>query len=203
MKFEEAIKELRNGNKIKRIAFNDYISSEDEITLTIDDINATDWQVSRGLKEITLGAYCGIPVKWIVLEENENEMFLLSKYIFEMRRFDKETNNFDKSEIKEFLSEYMKHRFFGINIEEITLLSKDEIKCYLPEPKDRIAYLEPTKYGANTKAVYWLRSPNCYDNNYANCVYYDGDISSNYVNDTNGGVRAAVKIKKRGIKYEN
>ena len=196
MTFEEAIKELKNGNKIKREAFNDYISSEAEIRLTIDDINATDWQVSKELKEITLGAYCGIPIKWIVLEDNENEMFLLSKYILETRRFDKETNNFDKSEIKRFLNEYMKHRFSGINIEEITLLSKDEIKCYLPEAKDRQAYLEPAKYGDKIKRVYWLRSPDYFGSSYAGCVYSDGDIYDYDVYYTNYGVRAAVKIKK-------
>ena len=196
MTFEEAIKGLRNGNKIKREIFNDYISSDDEITLTIDDINATDWQVSKELKEITLGAYCGVPIKWIVLEEDGNEIFLLSKYILEMRRFDKGTNNFDKSEIKRFLNEHMKHRFFGINIEEITLLSKDEIKCYLPEAKDRQAYLEPAKYGDKIKGVYWLRSPDCDYNHFANCVDFGGFIYSSYVDLTYNGVRAAVKIRK-------
>lgn len=196
MTFEEATKELKNGNKIKREVFNDYISSEDKIILTIDDINATDWQVSRRLKEITLGEYCGVPVDWIVLEENGEERLLLSKYILEMRRFDIETNNFDKSEIKEFLSKYMKPRFFGINIEKITLLSKDEIECYLPEAKDRQAYLEPTKYGADTKAVYWLRSPDCNDYYYANYVNCGGGIDYNYVTYTDYGVRAAVEIKK-------
>ena len=199
MTFEEATKELKNGNKIKREVFNDYISSEDRIILTIDDINATDWQVSRRLKEITLGEYCGTPVKWIVLEENGEERLLLSRYILEMRRFDKETNDFDKSEIKEFLNKYMKTRFTGIDIKEITLLSKDEIECYLPKPKDRQACLEPTKYGDKIKAVYWLKQQaNVYPYNVAYIVGGDGGIYDYYydVSVANLGVRAVVKIKK-------
>ena len=194
MKFEKAIEELKNGNKIKREAFNYYISSEDEIRLTIDDINATDWQVSKEPKEITLGSYCGVPVDWIVLEENGEERLLLSKYILEMRRFDKETNDFDKSEIKEFLNKYMKTRFTGIDIKEITLLSKDEIECYLPKPKDRQACFEPTKYGDKIKSVYWLKQQ-AY--NVAYIVGGDGGIYDYYdVSVTNLGVRAVVKIKK-------
>lgn len=146
-------------------------------------------------KKIKLGVYNGTPIEWLVLDETEDKYLLLSKYILELRRFDEDSNDYGESEIKDFLENYMLPRI-GI-FDNLFLLSIEEVEKYLPEEKDRIAFLEPIKYGKDISYWWWLRSPNCDYDDSAYYVYYNGCIySGGGVNSTNYGVRPACWVKK-------
>ncbi len=44
------------------------------------------------------------PIKWRILSKTDNELFLLSEYILDAKRFDAKSNNYENSEIRKWLN---------------------------------------------------------------------------------------------------
>ena len=106
------------------------------------------------------------PIKWIVLKREEKKALLLSEFILEQKRFDKISNNYKNSEIRQWLngdffassfSENEKKQIFCVKVdnsvnstgyevnkcacensdEKIFLLSYKELIGFLPQKQDR------------------------------------------------------------------
>lgn len=151
------------------------------------------------LKDCKIGEVVtdNIGVKWIVIRHDENGTTKLwrKELLPETRRFDKESNNFNGSEIQKFLNaEYIKYVEEGFGkenlcIQEVDLTSLDGLTTYgTCECKIRLGgiddYRNARKQGLfrekNNKA-FWLDTPNSTNAGYGassvRIVSYRGFVS--------------------------
>lgn len=161
----------------------------------------------------SLGTWGETPLEWKVLEVSNAGALLLSvdavdcvKYNPSMRNGD----DWDTCELKTWLTDTFAAGAFAederARIAEVTLLTMDEVKSFLPDSGDRICF--PTKYaveqgtwdarehGFPRFGCSWLtRSLGRAPRNIAG-VYYGGKISEYGWNVDNGslGVRPAIRI---------
>ena len=69
------------------------------------------------------------PIKWRVLQKDSQQAFLLSEYILEAKRFDEDSNNYEKSEIRKWLND----EFYNV------AFTKEERERILPTEIDNSA----------------------------------------------------------------
>ena len=163
------------------------------------------------------------PIEWIILEKySDGTVLLLSKYGLDARRFDAKSNNWKRSEIRQWLNNefyngtfkdeeknaILEYREAG---SKVFLLSVEEAGKYFKNDNDRKACLTPyaKKRGAYTKGFFgglcwwWLRSPGYSPGYFQDCaagVYGGGvDYRGNYVDDDDLAVRVALKINLKNL----
>ena len=171
-------------------------------------------------------------IQWIVLDKKDDKVLLFSKYCLNLREYNASVNRtgvWERSDIREWLNgDFMDSAFtmdemevisyqplinadseqYGTNggektIDQVFLLSENEITQYFPNKEDRRAL--PTAYAkAQTKysligvtgyCVYWLRSPGK-DASYPMAIDYFGNLSGElYLAHNDGaGVRPAIWV---------
>ena len=153
-------------------------------------------------------------IEWIILEENNNEMYLLSNIILDSQDYrHNENNNYELSTIRNWLNSDFYNKAFNQNEKEIitnevSLLSYDEINNYYKEEKPRRAvgsdyakiqglYVSPMSY-----ANYISSTPSTFTNSDVYYIDYDGAIHGEgivikgAINSTEKGIRPVIKIKK-------
>ena len=140
-----------------------------------------------------------LPIEWQVLARENNKMLVISKYGLEARRFDSSSNNWEDSEIRQWLNgEFYNRAFteqekklikgssffenlFGGGVDKVFLLSKEESEKYFANNDARRC--KATDYAKNNGAyvffngcIWWLRSPNSNFSNFVYCVFSAGFI---------------------------
>ena len=159
-------------------------------------------------------------VEWRILEKKaDGTALVISKYGLDARRFDASSNNWERSEIRQWLN----NEFYNATFKDeeknaiienseagskVFLLSKDEAGKYFKNDNDRKACLTPyakgrgayTNANSGGSCWWWLRSPG-YDQNFAANVYPDGDVYSHgyYVYSAYNAVRVALKINLKNL----
>jgi hypothetical protein len=160
------------------------------------------------------------PIEWIILERySDDTALLISKYCLDARRFDSSSNNWEQSEIRQWLNNefwnetfkdeekkaIIKNREAGY---KVFLLSEEEAEKYFKNNNARKAYPTPC---AKARGVYtndnyggscwwWLRFPD--DGQYdAADVDGDGSVDSYGFNVYNDyiAVRVALKINLNNL----
>ena len=133
------------------------------------------------------------PIRWDILDEKDDCVLLISHYVLEMSHFDLNTNNYEKSAIREWLNNTFIRKAF--TKEQKALLIETEVdnslestldkfnKCVCPNTFDKIFLLSKkeankylvssslnatgTAYAKNKRYSetpwWWLRSPNLPD----------------------------------------
>ena len=118
--------------------------------------------------------YEGKKIPFDIVERDGNIFTLVSRDILEFMPFSvKNSNDYDKSDIKKFLQDEFVKRFDTEFINMLTcdgfyLLSEDEVTKFYPEYKDRIKKYWDKPYW------YWLRTPHSDVSYYARDVDTDG-----------------------------
>ena len=154
------------------------------------------------------------PVEWQVLSKENGQMLVISRYCLDAKRFDGSSNNWEKSEIRQWLNgEFYNGSFAAeekaliksFNQDNVFLLSKEEAGKYFANRDARKC--KPTFYAKAKGAIvnndgycwWWLRSSNRSD--YVYSVDYFGYIIDNivcsignYVYIFRGSVRPALWI---------
>lgn len=160
------------------------------------------------------------PIEWRILERySDDTALLISKYCLAARRFDSTSNDWEQSEIRQWLNNefynatfkdedknaIIKNREAGC---KVFLLSVEEANKYFKNNEDRIAYPTPCaivrgayindNYGGS--CWWWLRSPGTFQN-YAAYVDDDGYVDSGGldVDDDSRAVRVALKINLNNL----
>lgn len=169
------------------------------------------------LKDCKIGEVVtdNIGVKWIVIRHDENGTTKLwrKELLPDSHRFDKESNNFNGSEIQKFLNaEYIKYVEEGFGkenlcIQEVDLTSLDGLTTYgTCECKIRLGgiddYRNARKQGLfrekNNKA-FWLDTPDStnegYGTSYVQVVYYGGFVNCLGCNCGGCSVRPFISLK--------
>ena len=148
------------------------------------------------------------PVEWIVLDATEKEYLLLSLRGLDAVAYDHSSNNWDISELRNWLNNEFKKEAFSaaeqkVIAGEISILTIEEVDKYFDGKAD---CLIPTPYAAG-KGIFvsqddgstwwWLRSQGATPN-MAAFVYNDGTVFADgtLVSRNNGAVRPVVRIKK-------
>ena len=133
--------------------------------------------------------------EWNILDEHPDRILVQTKDIVELRRFDKTSSNWEKSEIRSYLNGSFKTNNFsteevGQILGDVFLLDRQEVENYLKTPNSRIALFE------GKRRNWWLRSSG-YHSHRAACVYPDGDVgdAGRNVGFGDGGVRPALWLK--------
>ena len=143
--------------------------------------------------------------EWFVIRIDGERISLLAKNDdFGVSIFDKESNNYQTSEIRRYLNTDVLNKLtengaeiletnipeFGVK-DKVYLLSVSEAKCLPPEVK-------------NTGKWYWLRSSGRYSM-YAAHVGFDGSVNTyqNYVFSESGCVRPAITVKADDLLKSN
>ena len=164
---------------------------------------------------VTMGNWQGEPLEWRVLCEQDDRMYLLSKYVIDGMPFNKEKfqgNEFEFSDIHWWLnSPFLKGAFSPEEQEkiigEITLLSLEEktkyhvggvcgATAYAKTVKNVCnPYVEMLGEGLENAAMWWLRDKAKLVSD-VKIVGYDGTIMNMGVIMPDGGVRPAMWIKK-------
>lgn len=148
------------------------------------------------------------PVEWIVLDTTEKEYVLLSLRGLDAVEYDHSSNNWDISELRNWLNNDFKKEAFSAAEQkvlsgEITILTVEEVNRYFEGTADRLI---PTPYAAG-KGVFvspedgatwwWLRTQGATPN-MAAFVYNDGTVFADgtLVSRNNGAVRPVIRVKK-------
>ena len=158
------------------------VSSETSATTTSETTAA-----SRVGEVITFGTLDGEPVEWMVVDQNENGLLLLSKYLLDSKAYNEKYNGvtWETSTLRKWLNEEFFTELFneeernqvittklqvagnpdygtpGGNPTEdkLFLLSLDEVARYLPTPKDRAC--TPIKHAIDDK-IWVCEEGTCY-----------------------------------------
>lgn len=151
------------------------------------------------------------PLKWIVLEEKDNKVLILTDKLIDSRRFDEKTNDYMKSEIRKWLYEKFYQEAFNKEEQDIIedtaigklfLLSVEEVSLYFPDDESKKA--KGSKYAIkrglwvdkNTRtSSWWLRTPINDFRYHAARVYYTGIVDNMYIGNEREGIRCACWIK--------
>ena len=139
------------------------------------------------------------PIEWQVLSIEDNKMLVISRYGLDAKRFDDDSNDWESSEIRQWLNNDFYDKAFTDNkkkfinysnlfIDNIFILSKKEAEKYFANDEERRctateyavkkgAFVADSDFGSSEGySIWWLRSPNSY---LSDCVYYvnfDGDV---------------------------
>ena len=149
------------------------------------------------------------PVKWRVLAIENNKALVISRYGLDAMRFDSESNDWSKSEIRRWLNgEFYTGSFTveekacikSFNQDNVFLLSDEEAEKYFANSDARKCNL--TSYAKAQGAFeyegycyWWLRSPYPYNSDFVFSVNYYGEVNFYYdVCDNIGSVRPALWI---------
>lgn len=164
------------------------------------------------------------PIVWDVLNKNKNEYILMSSTILDVKAFSIRDNNYENSDVRQWMNEDFFNNAFRLNnknlIENsITDVSKSELKdkVFLPSYSELInpnyGFLDSSNEDENRRALvndyvlakhgafqgdfglYWTRS---LSNQYSSKVYavnYKGKIDLGTVNLSYIGVRPCISIK--------
>ena len=146
------------------------------------------------------------PVEWQVLSKENGRMLVISRYGLDAMRFDPESNDWSKSEIRRWLNgefynstfaDEEKARIISFNQDNVFLLNDEEAEKYFAD--DDARKCKPTAYAKDAweyegYCYWWLRSPDPNDGNFVYYVDYDGDIYDHHVNYSGGSVRPALWI---------
>lgn len=164
------------------------------------------------------------PIVWDILNKNKNEYLLISSTILDVKAFSTRDNNYENSDVRQWMNEDFYNNAFRLNdknlIENsITDVSKTELKdkVFLPSYREltdpNYGFLDASKEDKNRKAlvndyvlaqhaafqgdygIYWTRS---LSNQYSSKVYavhYNGKIDLATVNLKYIGVRPCISIK--------
>ncbi len=163
------------------------------------------------------------PIEWQILLIEDNKMFVISKYGLEAKRFDGSSNDWKKSEIRQWLNDYFYNKAFNFQekkyikpfnlsdvgtIDKIFLLSQEEAEKYFSNNKARKckstgyakkngAWVADSSWGDNAGySWWWLRSPCPIGTNDVYFVFYSGRLGNcNSVCDNRGVVRPALWIE--------
>ena len=147
------------------------------------------------------------PIKWRVLEKGGGEAYLLSDLLLDAHRFDKESNDFDKSEIKSWLNYGFKKRAFSGCLESmiagLSLPSKEDVEnASFGFFDDESRKAKPTDWALASGAFqingcgyYWTRSPYSGWFDSAEGVSLDGGIGGADVGRDDYGVRPGLRVK--------
>ena len=155
------------------------------------------------------------PVEWRVLAIENNKALVISRYALDAMRFDPESNDWSKSEIRRWLNgEFYNSTFSGeekariksFNQDNVFLLSREEAEKYFANSDARKC--KPTSYAKAKGASeiddfcwWWLRSPYpsisnrvYYVSNGGDVRYYVHNIINLDVYNYNGSVRPALWV---------
>ncbi len=150
------------------------------------------------------------PIEWQILAKEKNRMFLISRYGLDARAFDDTSNNWEDSEIRQWLNGFFYNKAFSdkekkmINSfegDKVFFLSKEEAEGFFDNSESR--QCKPTKYAVIHKAYvnskgysyWWLRSSHCDLDNCVCAVGGSGNLDHYcYVYDNVGVVRPALWI---------
>lgn len=213
------------------------LKKEQEEAIKRADIERKRKELINGLKTgdiIKFGSYpyeadgTERPIEWIILENySDGTALVISKYGLDAVRFDGSSDNWEQSEIRQWLNnEFYKRAFkkadksliLETRLEQTSdrmyLLSIEEAEKYFSSDRDRICLPTPyaktnktkTGYPVYTNADYggscwwWLRSPGDVQDNAA-LVFIDGLVISlgRSVDLGNLAVRVALKINLDNI----
>ena len=99
-------------------------------------------------------------IDWRILKVKKNKMLVISEGVLETKAFnDNPDNNWDECSLKRYLNtDFLKNNFTAeeqdkILLNEVFLLSRRQVRKYMPEPSDRIAYTSKLE-----ACDWWLRS---------------------------------------------
>ena len=139
-------------------------------------------------------AYAGF--EWFVIKMDHDKVTLLAKNDdFGRLRFDRETSDYQNSEIRKHINSVLANILTknGAELETVSLQGLDD-KVFLLSKEE--AEELPTNIRKFSE-WWWLRSPRNFSNNYTTFVSYDGYvfIDGGYVNNVSGCVRPAIIIK--------
>lgn len=81
-------------------------------------------------------------LKWLIIEEKDDKAFIITDKIIDSRRFDKKTNNYEESEIREWLN----NEFLNIAFNEI---EKNNILVTLVDNSSESTLSKNMKYACN------------------------------------------------------
>ena len=130
------------------------------------------------------------PIEWLVLKREGNQILLISKYGLEPRNFDKNSNNWGTSEIRQWLNSEFYNKAFSENEKKyikssddnIFLLSKTDVLNYFAN-KEAIK-CKPTEYAKSKGASvddngytnWWLNYPDTNGSGNVYRIVYNGDF---------------------------
>ena len=172
------------------------------------------------------GSYNGEPIEWIVLEEDDQSVLLISKYALAIRAYNnvKENTDWEHCTLRQWLNGEFYDLAFSAEEKDLIItsevknpnnaqkgskggndtedkvfvLSLDEAEQYFSSDEERKAEYVRTNMHPSSKALWWLRSPG-YNNKDAAFVYETGMIeySGIVVNEEdNIGVRPVIRMVK-------
>jgi len=130
--------------------------------------------------EFTFGTWDNDPIDWLVLKVNKGDVLCISKYLLDRHRFDLESNDWYKSELRHWLnSDFLSKAFsdeeksfiLPYKGDKISLLSSNEAKRVFLTNSDRSAKVKNEIYDS-----YWLRTPGSWPYGVESIEYY-GRIS--------------------------
>ena len=170
-----------------------------------NSVNPNPFKKAKGGDVVKFGNYPQTangdnqPIEWQVLEKKKNKMLVISRYILERKCFDRSSNDWENSDIREWLNidfynkafnekekKYIKFfdPFVGSrgDCNYIFLLSKEEAEEYFAN--DDARKCKPTEYamkhGVSVYGCgysYWrLRSEDYNSNRYVYLVHWDGHV---------------------------
>ena len=164
-----------------------------------------------------------LPIEWDILEENNGKVLIISHYILDAKRFDSESNDYGKSEIRKWLNNDFINAAFNNNeksiIEEVEIKSLDSYneyiysntfdKIFLLSPEDAKKYFKKSSARCSIGTEYaksnglWVNKETgnsrwwlSYYNfaNFARCVAFNGDIGEMVIYGNDVGIRPALWI---------
>ena len=156
-----------------------------------------------------------LPIEWQVLARENNKMLVISKYGIEARRFDSSSNNWENSEIRQWLNGEFYNKAFNANekklikgssifenlfgrVDKVFLLSKEEAEKYFANNEARMCnpyYVRKINGFWTFYEWWWLRSPSPKYSDYVYFVDDFGDFNEHcYVNCDNVVARPALWI---------
>ena len=156
---------------------------------------------------VRMGDYHGAD-KWIVLDIDDGQALLISKNVVDVVEFDKSSNKWEKSEIREWLNgEYLEETFdddeqkalADEDGDRVFLLSEEQVKD-LVDSSDRKS--EPTDYAikngvnkSNGYSTWWTSTASTTSKPKVRCYSSTGSTTSKTPDDQSIGVRPAILVE--------
>ena len=156
-------------------------------------------------KTVRFGDYHGAE-KWIVLDIDDGKAMLISKDVVDVKQFDEDSHDWDKSDLRKWLNDkYFEDAFSDDEkeciVEEddmVTILTQDEVKEYFEKNADRKAEL--TSYAnknittSDSYCGWWLRTP-ASSNQKEYYVSRTGSITRTNIDAYDVGVRPVIWVE--------
>ena len=167
-------------------------------------------------------------IEWLVLDEDDEALFIVSKKALASRPFDLSGNGWEKSDIRKWLNSEFYYEAFkseerhyiqrtdvetedvygmrcGWTQDELFLLSFEEVEEYFPDPISRIQEKSQWAQSAleedrKDTIAWWLRDKGAYDSA-GLMVLEDGKYESMGGTQNVEGIRPAMWIHKSYIEY--